>query len=1093
LSNLTIYKASAGSGKTYRIAGEYLKLLFENNDNYQHILGVTFTNKATSEMKSRIINELYKLSKGEKSGYTIEISEHCKIKPDEVKYRAAGILYKILHDYSHFTITTIDSFFQRIIRAFGREIGLLHGFELELEQDKVLKASIEQMLFNIDSHPELKQWLVNFAEDKIMDGKSWNIVADIESLGNELFKENYKEHAEKLREKITNKSFIKNYSTKLSDYLTKTEQKVNTLAQEAKKQIQGSGLSVDDFKGKSRSIAAFFVKLADKGADEEWSISDTNRNRLDNPEEWYQSKSNKQPEIENLYHSGLNRILGELISICDSDFIIYKSIVKVQKNLYVLGMINDLQANIREYTSDKNLFLISDSAQFLNKLIDGADAPFVYERTGTYIQHFMIDEFQDTSVLQWNNFRPLIINSLSEANRNWVVGDVKQSIYRWRNSDWTILSGKIADDIYPHPMHVETLNYNWRSCINIVRFNNTFFHNAIDQLSQLEHGKSGDSNTTFSNVLKGAYSNFEQLVPETKNNSQGYVRIESIKAEGKKNKDWQSLVLEKLPSFIMELRESGYSLADIAILVRDKKEAKLVADYFLNYKGTPETMHYRFDILSGDSLLLKNSEIVKWLISCYTYIISPYDKVNSTCMALQYLHFIKGIKDADVSKLFDTKGELLLDEALTGYFNQTALKQLSIYELTDELIIHFGLNEKSEEFPFLQAFQDLLHNYIKRDPADIHSFLTWWDENKDKKVISMPESQDSMRLMTIHSSKGLEFPVVIIPFGDWEIMKVVKNSNYLWCSPKNEPLNEMDLLPVNLSSALEETIFNEDYQREMALLYVDNLNLLYVAFTRAVNVLSMYIPDFSEEKVKNNVATLISGSILNQKLEIENCVFPAVYLPSQYNGESNLFEYGIIPPNEKATYQGSDLMLEKLEYPTRNISDVSKQVPLSWEYLQESDQKLRSCLKSGKVMHEIFQYLKTEKDINKALLKVFTEGKISSDDLEQITSFVCESVNDPLVRNWFEPDWELKNETSIILPDGSMHRPDRVMIKDKTAIVVDYKFGDEEKKSHLKQVANYMEYLEDMGYRDINGYVWYVSKKNVVPVNSKLSIFAPSK
>jgi ATP-dependent exoDNAse (exonuclease V) beta subunit len=1083
LSQLTIYKASAGSGKTHRITGEYLKLLFDNPDNYRHILGVTFTNKATAEMKSRIITELYKLSKGEKSDYTKVLTEYSNIKASELNDRAALILYRILHDYSHFTISTIDSFFQKVIRTFGREIGLLQGFEIELDQSKVLQASIDQMIFRIDSHPELKEWLIRFAEDKIVEGQSWNITADIESLGNELFKENYKEFADKLQEKITNKNFLKDYSKKLGDCSDRIEAKVKALALEAKSILQNSGVCIDEFKGKSRGIGAWFFKLDTKNSLGDWKISDTIRRCYDTPEEWFPAKSNKQPLIESLFHEGLNRILGELLTIYDNDFIIYRSITKVQKNLYVLGMIVDLQAQIREYTSDKNLFLISDTAQFLYKLMDGSDAPFVYERTGTFIHHFMIDEFQDTSVLQWKNFKPLVINSLAENNQNWVVGDVKQSIYRWRNSDWTILSEKIAGEIYPHRSSVETLNYNWRSCTNIVRFNNTFFRNALDQLSLMEHKPIGDADdNTFARVLLNAYSGFEQLVPESKLSDEGIVRMEIIPAESRRNKEWQNEVLEKLPALITQLQDSGYSLSDVAILVRDRKEAKLVSDYFLNFQKNLESTAYRYDILSGDSLLLKNSEIVKWIIACFTYIVSPTDKVNATFLAFQYQQFVKSFSNADISSLFDLDGELLLPEELKEYFINRHLKQLSIYELTDELILYFGLNQLVLELPFLQAFQDLLHNYVKREPADIHSFLNWWDEHQDKQVISMPDNQDAMRLMTFHSSKGLEFPVVVVPFGDWEILKTTKSNNYLWCNPKVSPLDDMDLLPVVMSKGLEETIFVDEYLKEKALLYVDNLNLLYVAFTRAIDGLYLFVPEHSEDGIKNNVASLISNSIKNQYFEIENSKFPAAYLPAYFKAESNVFEFGTLPVMEKKKSKTSDLLMNSLAYPVRNISDVTHQVITATEYFQDDENRLASHLNSGKVMHELFQYIRTRADLDKALLKVLSEGKLIKADLERVKIFINAALDDPQVNSWFQPDWELKNEVPILLPDGTLQRPDRVMIKDKKAIVVDYKFGNDEKPAHQHQVANYMRYLRQMGYTEIRGFVWYVGNKKVVPV-----------
>ena len=360
MSSLTIYKASAGSGKTYTITGEYIRLLFENPENYRHILGVTFTNKATAEMKSRIISELYKLSTGDSSGYLAEL----ELKPDVVQQRAGLILYKILHDYSHFTISTIDSFFQRVIRAFAREIGFYQGFEIELDQKKILSASIDQLIFTIDSNPELKQLLIRFAEEKILEGQTWNINRDIEKLGSELFKEIYKEFADRIFIKISDKAFMDRFSRKLSLKSSEIDAKIRTLSKEAVSIMSQSDLSASDFKGQY-SIGYFFENTSKKTSYDDWKISDTNQKHFNNPEAWYKKKSDKQAEIENAYNKGLNRILGELIQIYQNDFVLLKSILAIQKNFYVLGMIADLQAQVRQYASDKNLFLISDTSELL--------------------------------------------------------------------------------------------------------------------------------------------------------------------------------------------------------------------------------------------------------------------------------------------------------------------------------------------------------------------------------------------------------------------------------------------------------------------------------------------------------------------------------------------------------------------------------------------------------------------------------------------------------------------------------------------------------------------------------------------------------
>ncbi len=1089
VASLTIYKASAGSGKTYTITGEYIRLLFENADNYRHILGVTFTNKATAEMKSRIIAELFKLSTGASSGYVSDLG----ISADQVKQKASYILYRILHDYSHFTISTIDSFFQRVIRTFAREVGFFQGFEVELDQRKILSASIDELIFQLDKRPELRHWLIRFAEEKILDGQSWDINKDIETLGNELFKENYKEFAEQIYEKISDKAFMERFNRKLSAEYKEIEDKIRLVASEALTVIQTHNLLTNDFKGSSRGIGHFFESTFKKADFEDWKLSDTIRNHVDNPEAWYTRKSDKQSEIESAYSAGLNKLLVQLVELFESDYVRLKSISAVQKHFYVLAMIGDLQAQIRQYVTERNLFLISDTAELLNKLIRGSDAPFVYERTGSYINHFMIDEFQDTSMLQWRNFKPLVINSMAEGNANWVVGDVKQSIYRWRNSDWTILSEKIFDDVAPHPTEVKSLKYNWRSCSNIVSFNNSFFRNALEMvaMSNAENDTEGNGVDEFTRVLSNAYADFAQLVPDARKNEDGWVRFEFVEIENRRSNEWKEVVLEKLPAVVERMQDNGYNLSDIAILVRDKKDARLIADYFLEYQKKSDG-RYRYDILSGDSLLLKNAEIVKWLVACFKYIIDASDAENSAFLVYQYNLYIINTTTPIEGMFRPGKDNFYINPELLEYFNNSSLRNRSVYELTDEIVCQFRLNELKTEIPFLQAFQDMLHDYVKREPVDIHSFLNWWEEQSENKVITMPSDQDAMRLMTLHTSKGLEFPVVLMPFGNWEIMKSGRSQQILWCKPNNPLFEELDLLPVNMSQSLTSTFFKDDYLHEKGLLYVDNLNLLYVAFTRAIDALVVFSPDFEEEGLKNDIASLIQNSMATQNFDIQNANYPAITLPQYYSKELKVFEFGTLRPVKRAIRSKQGIQLNDIDYTVRDVSEVSRQVIPSYEYLGDGEGFVESRLNRGKLMHELLQYIKTADDIDAAITRLTLEGKLAGSDRETIKSMLVNALNQDQAKDWFSAKFDLRMEASILLPGGQMYRPDRVMINGKQAVVLDYKFGEEESPAHIKQVSMYMRFIRNMGYTNTSGWVWYVLHHKFVPVGEKpeqLSMF----
>jgi ATP-dependent exoDNAse (exonuclease V) beta subunit len=1092
LSGLTIYKASAGSGKTYAITREYIHLLFKDIENYRHILGVTFTNKATAEMKSRIITELDRLAKGLPSGYADDLMKEHNLTQATLKQKAALLLSRILHDYSHFTILTIDSFFQRVIRAFAREIGFYQGFDIELDQERILTAAVEQMIFELDSNPALKDWLVRFAEDKIVAGSSWNFNRDIENIGNEVFKENFKELSDNLVEKITDKAFLENFGKKLDHIKSEFEHEFRKKGADAVTIIRNHELVADDFKGKSRSICNFFEKQAKYEKFDNYDIKDTIRNHYNDVEVWKGNNKAKNFDIDSAFQSGLNAILGDIIRLYDNRYHTYKSAMEVQKHLYVLGVIADLLVYIREYTAGRNLFMISDTAQFLRKLIQDSDAPFIYERTGTFIRHFMIDEFQDTSALQWHNFKPLIINSISEGNKNWVVGDVKQSIYRWRNSDWTILSEKIFNDLKPHEIKVETLQYNWRSSKNIIRFNNSFFGNAIhallSEVTASQNDEPLEGLDDFERLLTNAYSDFAQFVPETKNTDKGLVNIEFIPKNENKDITFETEALDKLPSIIETIQDHHYSLKDIAILVRTRSEGDLVSEYLLKYQKRLTDSKYKYDILSNDSLLLKNSEVVKWLIAAFTCIASPDDQLNRAFLVYEIKAYLNRpvhpniVQSGDMLELFSASNHS--QRVIDDFFSQADLKQYPVYELCDKVISHFGLAEIKNELPFIQAFQDMLLEYSRKEQGDLFSFLRWWDENQDKRVISMPDDQDAIRLMTFHTAKGLEFKIVIVPFGDWTFMKTGWNSNILWCNTTTDPFSDLSLLPVSLSKGLQNTIFSRDYFREKALSYVDNLNLLYVAFTRAIDALFVTVPEPTKDSIDNNIGNLISNAVKIQGFDPAIQTYPAIHLTEYWNQEENRFVYGTLPQFQGNQVSGNNISLDDIDYPVRSISDVVKQVIPAREYFSEAGEMLKSHINTGKIMHEIFQRIKTVDDIDDALLTVLLEGKIIDEDVEKLSLQIRELINHKQVHKWFSNDWEIHTETGILLKDGSLPRPDRVLTKGNKAVVIDYKFGDSEQDSHHKQVRNYMQHLRQMDYKELEGFLWYVSLGKVVPVST---------
>ena len=482
---LTIYRASAGAGKTHKLTGEYLTLLFAHPTAYRRILAVTFTNKATDEMKGRIVQELYRLAAGRPSDYVASLSAAYAIDEDGVRARARSVLIAILHDYSTFNISTIDRFFQQTMRAFTREIGLQGGYGIEMDQELVLGEAVDRLLAELDrpENKDLLGWLLRFAEDKIEEGGGWNLRRDILSLGRELFKESYKAFSDAVDADIANKQALSDYKDCLFALIRSVEAEVRRLGEEGLALIQQFGLKPEDFKGGSRSPLLYLARWA---AGEMKEPTSSFIALVDNPD-GYVTKSMdaaRRQIIGCVYEEGLNDLVRR-IAMRFADLTTYRTAKEIVRYYYTLGILTDLSRQIAVYREEKNIMLIADTTDLLRRVIDGSDAPFIYEKTGTYVDHYMIDEFQDTSGMQWENFRPLVAESLAHERSNLIVGDVKQSIYRFRNSDWRLLDGQVRSDLGEYQTCEETLRDNWRSCRRIVEFNNAFFTAAPAVLQEL--------------------------------------------------------------------------------------------------------------------------------------------------------------------------------------------------------------------------------------------------------------------------------------------------------------------------------------------------------------------------------------------------------------------------------------------------------------------------------------------------------------------------------------------------------------------------------------------------------------------------------
>ena len=1048
MSQLTIYKASAGSGKTFTLTREYLKIIFSNIFSYRNILAVTFTNKAANEMKTRILKEVNIIACGNKSDHIDEIIKITKKTKEQTIKDAKQIQNRLLHDYSFFSVKTIDSFFQDIIKSFTKEIGLQFGFDLELDTSSVVDKAIEKVMISIEDNKEIRQWLLSFARERINEGKRWNFKKDIEDFSKEIFKEKFTLNKDKLSEKLNERKFLNSFKNELLLNKKKIIDEAVLIGEKAVALIESHNLEIDDFASKKSGFINYFYKFKDGNFAEAKGRVLGAQNDV---EKWYTNTSSKKEEIIAFYNAGGNDLLNQAIELYQTKNEEYNSYSIVASLLNVFGIIADISNAVGDISKDENLFLISYAAPFINAIINDNDTPFIYEKIGARYKYFMIDEFQDTSSIQWKNFKPLIEDNLAQGNSSLIVGDVKQSIYRWRNSDWKLLSEGIYNDFYNDYINDVTLKYNYRSKKEIIEFNNEIFSSAKQLLQDVfnndilpEHQNEVNS---LQEKITNAYKDNVQKIPEN-NNELGYVRFEKIEKE--KAVDQKEVILSKIPEILMEIQDKGYKMKDVAFLVRNKKNGVEIVDYLMQYKNENDNAEkYNFNVISNEALFIGNSPVIKLLISLLKDLSTGNEVLNRVFINYEYEIYLKE-NETDLHSIF-----MFRDIKIDEYAKQkNYISTLSFYEIIEKLIDIFELNLNSDNFIYLQAFNDLVNDFSSRNSMSIVEFLEWWEEKGSTSPISLNENQDAAQILTIHKSKGLEFKFVIIPFADWDLNK---SNDILWVENEKSPFNKLDVLPVKYISSLQKSVFFKDYYNELLQQYVDSLNMLYVAFTRAEQ--SLYI--FSRQKSKKGEIKNI-GDIINKILESKI--------------ENNIFEYGELIKNQEdeASFKAYNLD----EY-LANKTPKSLNIKLQSENFFSKDKQEK--INKGLLYHSIFENIVEITDIENAVIKLINEGSILQKDKDKFIDEIKSIIKNLDIEHWFDGTYKVKNETSILY-NNEVKRPDRLMISDNELIIVDYKFGEIESSSHKRQLKDYRNSLELMGYNNIKSYIWYFNKNKITEV-----------
>lgn len=1110
--HLTVYRASAGSGKTFTLAVEYISLLVKDPENYQHILAVTFTNKATQEMKMRILSQLYGIANSLQSSqqYFNKVKEKTNMPDAVIRNNARAALTLLIHRYNNFRILTIDAFFQQVLRNLAHELGQTANLRVDLNNEEITEKAVDQMIESLEKGQPVLQWISTYINNSIEDDNGWNIIGKIKTFGTNIFKDFYKAHEANLKEQLSNADDFKVYETTLRKRRNDIRKTFNSKARSILNEIKNANLDIP-----SNYRSGLYKYLTDS------AIAPLTNKPLkagvlkanESPQNWTSSKCTKadKQQIQTLAAEVLSAQLSELIAYNNDNWNEFQSIQLTLSHLSELRLLHAIADAVDNLTKDTNRFMLSNTQALLKELIADSDTPFIFERIGARLKHVMIDEFQDTSTIQWQNFQVLLANCMAqELSQNLIVGDIKQSVYRWRQGDWGILNN-IEKSFAHQKIRLKTLDYNYRSEKRIIDFNNAFWEQCVANTAK----EVAQDDAEKAEIVQKAYEDVAQKTHKTTEN--GFVKISLYPS-----KSMKEAVLEELIETIKELFNNGYggkNQSKIAILVRSKSNIQDIVNALLQSFGN------EINIVSDEAFRLDASLSVNIIVSAMHLLTHPDDVLTRGKLVKLYNQEVlkKPLTDTDLlvsineSNNIDTKNidkkerrKLATEQQMAKLnsqlppeyvANRELLLGLPIVDLVDKLFMLFGLDQLEGQSSYICTLYDTLNDFLKDHTADIDDFINEWENSLSSKTIQSDEIE-GIRIMTIHKSKGLEFDNVIIPFCNWEMEK----KGTLWCETKNKPApyNKLPLLPIDFSrDKLIGTVFEDDYKEEHFQNIVDNLNLLYVAFTRASK--NLFVFGLRQGKTTlDNIAKGTPPGNRSYAIELalrqvsEQLQGSSLSFPDDIGSEIH-FEYGTLVPetHEKEHAVADNPFLIK---PDKHIVSIAtypqaatfKQSNKSIEFVKGEDvdpSDRTRYIKIGNVLHQLFSTIYTTADIPARLNELEQQGIIYNDEITsaQLRTRIEDAITNPQVQEWFSKRWQLYNECTILeynkdTNEMEEHRPDRVMTDGKEFVVVDFKFG-KEREEYKKQVQQYMEILIRMGHKKVSGYLWYVVKNNVVEVN----------
>lgn len=1036
-----IYNASAGSGKTFTLVKSFLKIILNSNDtnSFRNLLAITFTNKAVNEMKERIIETLMLFSDFERAktdAMFSQISEELKISPEKLSIKSLKILKEILHNYAALTIATIDGFNHRLIRSFAFDLNLNPNFEVFMDTEELLDKAIDNLLQKTGKNEKITEFLLNFSEYKISEDKNWDITQELYSVAKLLTIENNYQFIKDIEQKN-----IEDFEILTNELKDKQQKEANNIKKQTEKFFnisQKGNLDKNSFNG--GHLYNFFEKLKNnsktddviKSFDSKWALNCFS----DSPENLYSKTLEKtKPEIASFLDEHSGEICNILKEVKKSIFYekFYKKIIQ---NIIPLAILNTISQEIKKIKEEDNILPISEFNNIIHETIKNQPTPFIYEKIGQRYKHFFIDEFQDTSTLQWQNISPLIADALHSENHSGIkgslllVGDAKQSIYRWRGGKTEqfidLYEGK-KKPFYPE-LHLFDLDKNFRSSQKIIEFNNDFF-NFISKEKLLF------TSDLYKNLYKKAQQNTHPKTP-----NEGFVSIEFIDTkniEEDKNKD--ILYCESVKNSVENALKSGFSLRDICVLTRTNKQGIILAQYLTEHK---------YEVISPDALLLNNILEIRFLIDLIKISLSPDNKEIKSSLLLLY---------AQINQLKNIDNFLIkyINLPINDFFNLVNFSmeffhQYSFYEGIAYAIEKFNLAKDSDAY--LSHFLDVIFEFKNTKKGGISDFLTFWENKKDKISISAPNGLNAINVMTIHKSKGLEFPVVIYSYVN---DKLNDNKDKVWLKVNPKIFNGFNYLLIDEYKGLE-NIDPEfvSLQKEQNLL--DQINVMYVAMTRPrthLYIISEYkAPNKNSEEIKN-FSDIIIHFLKNKNFWEDNKYLYTFGEPVQRLGQKE-------EKNDKSVYFAK--ISEKSNY------KIVTKSGLLW------DNKKQNAIEKGNIIHSLLAKIKFSEDIPQALQSAKNEGVISENQSEIIKKQLLKIVNHSELFDYFTQKYKVFNETDFLNKNAEFERPDRVVISENNeAIIIDYKTGIFLPKYEI-QIKKYAKTISDLGYKVSKLYLVFI-------------------